>query len=315
MLKDEEKTDESPLDTTTRLNGYFPSDFELNEVQGNLPERRLLGKDKPQTIIRDARALPNAGVARTSSDLVAVRDFFWNHSFCCLSHKSQVQDWNNSNEIRDIYKPELRNLIQNVLLSDYNIIEIDAPNSVTKRGIKGVGIGEQYGIGVHCDWGQTLEDHKAKTLFYAGAAAPRKNAHVDELWQREDVEGCIVLVFWHPLETVYRRPLAVCDAASVTSGDVVRCYKANTSSVQLGLRYNPEHQWYYYSHMTPDETLAFKLIEVWKQDDGIDPRSLPTRGCFHSAFEDPNTPEDAPPRRSTELRVTVFFGKSRRQET
>lgn len=47
--------------------------------------------------------------------------------------------------------------------------------------------------------------------------------------------------------------------------------------------------------------LLFKVFD--KQLDGT------PRFVFHTAFEEAGTPEDAPPRRSIEVRAIAFFGK------
>ena len=51
--------------------------------------------------------------------------------------------------------------------------------------------------------------------------------------------------------------------------------------------------------MTPTEALIFKVF-----DSIHDGRA---RFTAHTAFEDPSTPADAPPRESIEMRLLVFF--------
>ena len=66
------------------------------------------------------------------------------------------------------------------------------------------------------------------------------------------------------------------------------------------LTYNPSQRWYYAPRMTPDEVL---LIKGWDSlDDGR------TRFTPHGAFEQPDTPTDAPPRESIEVRTLVVIG-------
>src|SRR6266849_6683332 len=62
---------------------------------------------------------------------------------------------------------------------------------------------------------------------------------------------------------------------------------------------NPEHRWFYFPLMRRDEALVFKVYESAK--DGR------ARFTAHSSFEDPNTPEGAPPRQSIEARTLAFF--------
>ncbi len=51
--------------------------------------------------------------------------------------------------------------------------------------------------------------------------------------------------------------------------------------------------------MRRDEALIFKVFD--SETDGR------ARFTAHTSFEDPNTPDDAPPRESIEMRALVFF--------
>jgi hypothetical protein len=61
---------------------------------------------------------------------------------------------------------------------------------------------------------------------------------------------------------------------------------------------NDKHKWYYYPQQEKDECLIFKVFD--KKKDG-------PRFVFHTAFEDPSTPADAPPRKSIEARAIVCY--------
>jgi len=64
------------------------------------------------------------------------------------------------------------------------------------------------------------------------------------------------------------------------------------------LRHSAAHEWYTYPYMSRDECLVFKVYD--KKVDG-------PRFVFHTAFTDPASPPDAPPRRSIEVRAIAFF--------
>ena len=64
------------------------------------------------------------------------------------------------------------------------------------------------------------------------------------------------------------------------------------------LRHSDQHRWYYYPHQTREECLVFKVYD--KKEDG-------PRFVFHTAFDDPDSPPDAPPRRSIEVRAIAFY--------
>ncbi|MCD6073230.1 MAG: methyltransferase, partial [Rhodospirillales bacterium] len=56
---------------------------------------------------------------------------------------------------------------------------------------------------------------------------------------------------------------------------------------------------YYFPKMRRDEAIVFKVYESKK--DGR------ARFTAHTAFVDPTTPADAPPRQSIEIRTIAFF--------
>ena len=65
------------------------------------------------------------------------------------------------------------------------------------------------------------------------------------------------------------------------------------------MTYNPDHRWFYFPEMERTEALVFKCY-----DSVADGRS---RFTAHTAFEDPTSPSDAPPRESIETRTLAFF--------
>jgi hypothetical protein len=66
----------------------------------------------------------------------------------------------------------------------------------------------------------------------------------------------------------------------------------------LNMAYNPNHQWYYYPDMQPDEVLAFRLFDTG------DSR---WRMTAHTAFVDPTSAPDSPKRESFEIRTLAVF--------
>ena len=96
-------------------------------------------------------------------------------------------------------------------------------------------------------------------------------------------------------------PLAVCDARTVAQEDFVSSdliYRERTGEVYQ-VKHNAGHRWFYVSALREDEALLLKCY-----DSATDGRA---RFAPHTAFEDPATPPDAPPRESIELRAFVFY--------
>ena len=107
---------------------------------------------------------------------------------------------------------------------------------------------------------------------------------------------------WRPIRgPVLDSPLALCDARSFTGDELIASdlvyqhVRGETSSVE----FKPGHRWYYFSEQQPDEVI---LIRV--HDSANDGRATLS---FHTSFENPLAPADAPPRESIEVRTLVFF--------
>ncbi|CAE6736997.1 hypothetical protein R69619_02291 [Paraburkholderia nemoris] len=117
------------------------------------------------------------------------------------------------------------------------------------------------------------------------------------------LQGRVAIVnLWRPIrETVQSSPLALCDSRSITLNDLVASDLVYPDKVgeTYALVFNPRHRWYYFPHMSPDEFLLLKIYD--SAGDGI------ARLTAHTAFDDPTSPADAPPRRSIELRTLLFF--------
>jgi hypothetical protein len=142
--------------------------------------------------------------------------------------------------------------------------------------------------------------HDDQTL----ASAPnrvRKHLSPDEAAWRLQRRFAIVN-FWRPIGgPVLKTPLAFCDARTLQLDDllpsdlVYRDWVGETYSVA----FHPRHRWYWYPRQTTAEATLLKVY-----DSATDGRA---RLTVHTAFEDPRSPADAPPRRSIEIRVLLFW--------
>ena len=117
-------------------------------------------------------------------------------------------------------------------------------------------------------------------------------------------------------EPVAIHPLALCDAASVHPDDLVvfEIHYADRIGENYFAKHADAHRWYFYPALTRDEAL---LIKQWDSAGGF-ARSggaradamTPDAPCtfsFHSAFEDPTSPPDAPDRWSIEVRCIALY--------
>ena len=107
---------------------------------------------------------------------------------------------------------------------------------------------------------------------------------------------------WKPLVSkVEELPLAVCDASSNQPRDFLLMdlkYRERDGEIYV-LRHSPKHKWIYFPEMLSSHALLLKTYD--SETDGR------ARFMAHSAFEDPNTPENAIPRESIEVRTMAFF--------
>ena len=110
-----------------------------------------------------------------------------------------------------------------------------------------------------------------------------------------------IIQVWRPIRTVHADPLAIADARTVQPSDLIPSDRRLPDRVveNYQLIYNPEHQWFYFPTMQPDEVIVFKTF-----DSATDGRA---RFTPHAAFKDPGSPADAPHRQSIEARLFAFF--------
>ena len=107
---------------------------------------------------------------------------------------------------------------------------------------------------------------------------------------------------WRSIAGAVRRsPMACCDATTISPEDLVaseRRAKDRVGEIEL-VTWNPSHCWYYYPELASDEALLIKTYD--SSTAGVATRTI------HTSFDDPFSPENAPPRESIESRLLVFF--------
>ena len=146
--------------------------------------------------------------------------------------------------------------------------------------------------GAHVDYGaRTVGDFSRQML-------PPEEA------ERRLAARHMLINVWRPIVMVESTPLALCDASTVRREDLFDSEVVSGlgglpfSLWGFNLAYTPEHRWYWVPHMQPWEALVFKLFDS-------DPDAV--QFTAHSAFEDPNTPPDAAPRQSIEVRTIAYL--------
>lgn len=225
------------------------------------------------------------------TDLRPLKDNFSiaRNGFALLNHKTAVKDFFDTAQVENIFYPEMIELAKQVngavhAIAFGPVARSDDPNN--KQG-------RLPAHGAHVDYGRpTIEDQVRRAIGDKEA----------DYWLKKRV---VLMNFWRPITTVYRTPLALVDASTVERGDLYDSEirgglddPARPPLFGFNLSYNPKHRWYYVHRMEPDEVFAFKLYD-----------SDPTRPQWtgHTAFSDPNTPDNAPPRQSMEIRTISFI--------
>ena len=210
------------------------------------------------------------------------------NGFALLNHVTAMKNFFDPAEVERVFLPEVIALAKRL----HGAVHAVAFGPVPRSDDPSIKQGRLPAFGAHVDYGRrTIEDMVRPLL---GDQA--------DYWFSKRV---VLMNFWRPITTVYRSPLALCDASTVVADDL------HPSEVHGGLddpnrpplygfnlSYNPAHRWYYVPRMRPDEMFAFKLYD---SDD-----SQP-QWTGHTAIADPDAPADAPPRHSMEVRTVSFI--------
>ena len=208
------------------------------------------------------------------------------NGFALLRHATAVRNFRDDEEVRDIYYPEILALAtrttgaRDVIITQH-VVRTEDTSDFNKA----------YARFLHCDY--TLEDPRE----LAARALARRELNIG------NYSNCEFAWFntWQPFDhTVDRNPLAVVDASTVSTEDVLDYYYTGygqKGKSAMPLR-DPGHRFYYVPRMKTDELLLLKQLDT---------REGLSRVCPHTSFDDATSPTDAPPRRSIEVRMMAVF--------
>ena len=208
--------------------------------------------------------------------------------FIFVHHDTKVRDFYDEVEVRSVYYPEIEQLVKEtsgakrVLVFDHTLRSADSAMREAKQISGPV-------RNAHNDYTEWSGPQRVRDLL-------RNEA--DELLKRRFA----VVQVWRPIRNpVQREPLAIADARSIGTKELIpssRVYPDRVGEV-YHCTFNPEHRWYYFPNMQRNEAVVFKTFDSSK--DGR------ARWTAHTAFDDPTSPPDAPPRESIEMRTLAFF--------
>ncbi|GAX45543.1 hypothetical protein NIES4075_65640 [Tolypothrix sp. NIES-4075] len=213
--------------------------------------------------------------------------------FAYALHHSNVRNFYDDSEIQRVYYPEAEQLLKKVTGATQVVI-FDHTLRNAQRLQQGESQIKEPVKRVHNDF--TAKSGYTRALLELTA---RGIDNTDELLQQRFA----VVNVWRPIaQPVQESPLAVCDAQSIAPKDLVAgdlVYRDRVGET-YAITYNPAHRWFYFPQLQPNEALFIKCFD--SAEDGR------ARFAAHTAFEDPTSPADAPPRESIELRALVFYG-------
>ena len=202
---------------------------------------------------------------------------------------SAVADFYDADQVSAVYDPEIERLVkretgaEKVVIFDHTI---RVESEEKRRAMKAREIVNL----AHNDYTVKSGPQRVRDLLEPDEAERRLQSRF------------AIYNLWRPIDgPVLSAPLAICDARSIALEDWVLCdlvYSDRVGEI-YNLAHNADHRWCYFPNMASDEVMMFKSY-----DSLADGRA---RFTPHTAFIDPSTPENAPPRESIETRVLAFF--------
>ncbi len=235
----------------------------------------------------EAIDVPIADMRPLANDLSIDRE-----GFELRTHPTEVADLYDDDAVENAYFPEIEALLNERFGADRTVVfdatrrsdsETGAPNPDGLRG---------PAVRVHVD--------------YTVKSGPQRVADIlgeDEATRLAESGAHIVQVnVWRPISGPVRRsPLAVADASSVGAGELIATDQVFPDRIGeiYQVAHEPTQRWYYAPEIAPDEVL---LIKGWDSFDDGRARFTP-----HGAFSLADTPADAPPRESIEVRALVVI--------
>ena len=212
--------------------------------------------------------------------------------FTLVEHRSAVADLTDLDAVAEVHRGEIAELLKQVTGCDEVVM--------TPFGI--LRFSEKTGANAKHD-----NSHPARFVHVDMAAEAAAAMRAKTAPDGKPIVRSAQYNVWRSLAGGTQDvPLGLCAYPSVAREDLLDCeaiFDPLDGSPEWGfpnylLAHNPQHRWYYYSNMTPEEAILFKTSE-----------SDPARAQLmpHGAFDNPLAGPDAPPRISLEMRGTCYW--------
>jgi len=207
--------------------------------------------------------------------------------FVLVRHPTAATDLYDEAQIASVYYPECERLIREATGAT-RVLAFDHIVRNAARMAKGSTI-KGYAGRVHNDYTAWSAPQRVRDLMGDEAEEVLKHRYAE-------------INLWRPIRgPLLRSPLALCDAQTLSEENLVASdlrYPDRTGEI-YAVTFNPGQRWYYFPKMTADEVVLIRCFDSAREG--------AARFSAHGAFDDPQTPSDAPPRESIEVRTLVFF--------
>ena len=222
--------------------------------------------------------------ARSRGDEISLED----NGFQLFEFQAPIQDFTDSKLVTDRYHPAIKAKLQEISGADEVFITHHLIRTEDKSDFN-----KAYARFLHCDYSLATARSASLNLLRNRQIDTAPYEDADFAWYNT----------WQPFDhPVEQNPLTVIDASTIVKEDIVDYIyggygKSSKSSIPM---YNPAHQFYYYSHMTPEEVLLIKQLDTRVDCANVSP---------HTSFILPDAATDTLPRRSIEVRMMAVFHK------
>jgi len=222
------------------------------------------------------------------------------HGFCLAQHHTAIRDWENQYAPGSAYAAEVAEVAKSLTGADVVIplggmMRDSAATSPTVQ---------PPAAEAHVDFTQRCAERRAEALY--------RQVHPQGTGYRRFIGFSLWRALSAPPQDM---PLALCKGRSVRHDEGTHNTKVDVTELPSGdalyapiegeedmvaatiFHYSPEHRWWYFPDMQPEEVVLIKLYDsdhskAWR--------------CPHTAFRDSTRP-DARPRRSMEFRAMAYF--------
>ncbi len=225
------------------------------------------------------------------------------HGFCLGKHQTDITDWEGSYRPDSAYAAQVCEVAKRLSGAD---VVVPMGGMVRTSGQTSNNV-QPPAAEAHVDFTKGCAERIAEAIY--------RKAHPDGPGYRR----FIAFSLWRALSPPPQdMPLALCEGRSVRDEEGTHNTKVDVPEIPTGdalfapiegedkmaaatiFHYSPEHRWWYFPDMRPDEVIFIKFYDsdharAWR--------------CPHTAFRDTTRP-DARERRSIEFRAIAYFSRT-----